>query len=128
MSNYPLPQNVRAIADCIGKDKALALVGQLKRTPQTKADGRTRLRCWLYIPKVPNPKSPLVQIIGWADACKLTQVFNGETISIESCRQMATDFLHRSVREQFNEGIDIETLAVLFGMNPRSILKILIRE
>lgn len=128
MSDYPLPQNVQAIADCIGKDKALALVGQLKRTPQTKADGRTRHRIWLYIPKAPNPKSPLVQIIGWANACKLAQVFNGETICLESCKQMATDFLHKSIRQQFNSGIDIDTLAILFGMNSRSILKILIHE
>jgi len=128
MSDYPLPQNVRAIADCIGKDKALALVGQLKRTPQTKADGRTRQRIWLYIPKTLNPKSRLVEILGWKDAFKLTQVFTGETICLESCQAMATEFLHRSIRQQFNDGIDIDTLAVLFGMNPRSILKILIRD
>lgn len=128
MPDYPLPKNMQAIAEVIGREKALFLLGQLPRTKQVKRDTRTRYRIYLYIPKTLNPKSRLVEILGWNDAFKLTQVFTGETLCLESCKQMATNFLHKSIRQQFNSGIDIDTLAILFGMNTRSILKILIRE
>ncbi|WP_343594821.1 hypothetical protein [Acinetobacter sp.] len=127
MSDYPLPKNMQAIAEVIGREKALFLLGQLPRTKQVKRDTRTRYRIYLYIPKTLNPKSRLVEILGWNDAFKLTQVFTGETICLESCKQMATDFLHRSIRTQFEAGASIDTLVISFGMNPRSILKIIIQ-
>lgn len=120
-----LPQNIQAVAEVIGREKALYLVGQLPRTRQVKQDSRVRWRIYLYVPKRLTADCNLVQILGWSDALKMSRMFGGEILQLESCKQLATDFLHLSIRAQHHAGASIQVLSTSFGMTTKSIVRIL---
>lgn len=127
MSDYPLPSIIQSLANVIGRHKALQLVGQLPRTKQVKSDGRTRWRIYANFPKPQNLKRThkLAQILGFDDALKLCSMFGGEIVSIPSCNAMYKDFLHRSIRNQYLSGVSLEILVIIFGMNRKSLNKII---
>ncbi|WP_312968507.1 Mor transcription activator family protein [Acinetobacter gerneri] len=127
MHEYPLPQNLIDIAETIGRSKAFHLVGQLPRTKQIKGDNRTRWRIYLHVPKPENLKAHnrLVKIIGWEDAYKMSLIFGGEVLSIPSCKQMQTHFLYKGIRAQYDAGVSIEILMIIFGMTRKNIQRIL---
>lgn len=122
---YELPESLQNIADIIGRDRALFLIGQLPRTKQIKRDGRTRWRIYVYFPLCLTTNCKLVQILGWDDALKLNNVFRGETLCLPSCHEMAIKFLHESIRNRYLIGVSIEILCITFAMTRRSITKIL---
>ena len=81
-----LPRAAQEIADIIGRDRALFLIGQLpvcyvqdKRYPKREGSKGSR-RVILYVPKRLKPDHILARILGWNDAQKLVNVFGGEIL------------------------------------------------
>lgn len=101
-----LPQSVMEIAEVIGRDKALHLIGSLPRS------GSRSWRVCIYIPKERLPKEhKLVQILGWDDACKLSEAFAGEILQPSNCRSIARAVRDRRIREMGRHGIDADQIA-----------------
>jgi hypothetical protein len=115
-----LPQSVIEIAEVIGRDKALHLIGSLPRS------GSRSWRVCIYIPKERLPKEhKLVQILGWDDACKLAEAFAGEILQPSNCRSIARAVRDRRLREMYQEGIQIEEIALSLNLSIYRVKEIL---
>lgn len=119
-----LPQSVQEVADVIGRERALYLVGRLPRTVQTKRDGRTRHRIFLYVPKRLPVDHQLVKLVGWPDAAALVREFGGMILNLESCHQMAREFRNKALRRMASTA-SVAALAVLFDMTEKNVRLIL---
>lgn len=97
-----LPRAVQEIAEVIGRERALFLIGQLPRCYvrdkryNTRASSKGACRVVMYVPKRLRPDHPLVAILGWQDAEKLTQAFGGEIL----CPPTMWDVTYRPFRDQ----------------------------
>lgn len=97
----PLPRAAQEIADIIGRDRALFLIGQLPRCYvhdkrwQSRPGSKGSCRVILYVPKRLKPDHRLVQILGWNDAVRLVEAFGGEII----CPPPMTETLYRPFRD-----------------------------
>ena len=115
-----LPQSVQEVADVIGRERALYLVGKLPRSMGN------RERIFLYVPKKLTPDHRLVEILGWAHARMLVDEFGGIILNLAACtcvyRVHRNHHIRRmAVKEQKTPG----QLAELFGMSARQIQNIL---
>lgn len=121
-----LPLSVQEIADVIGRDRALYLVGQLPRTypPSTKSARGGAERVILYVPKSLRPDHPLVVILGWRDASRLVAAFGGEVMQPANCRDIYRRFRDRSILEMLLAGEDAAAIAELMGVSDRHVKNI----
>lgn len=94
----PLPESVQEIAEVIGRDKALWLIGQLPRS------GKRSWRVCFYVPKTLSPNHKLVAMLGWHDAKRMVNAFSGMILQPSNCSFLVTDARHRRVRELNAEG------------------------
>jgi hypothetical protein len=69
-----LPGVAQEIADVIGREDALFLIGQLPPC------GRRSWRRAVYVPKVPPPDHFLVRVLGAEQAQRLADEFGGEVL------------------------------------------------
>jgi hypothetical protein len=126
-----LPKSVQEIADVIGDELALYLVGQLPR-------------CYARDPRWPNAKSShvilyvptserltldheLVRILGWNDAVKLCRAFGGEILQPAECAGIYRDFRDKNIWRLVMEGTPVGIVAEWFGVSERHV-KNLMRE
>lgn len=138
-----LPGSVQQIADVIGSDKALLLVGKLPRcyradprypskpaTAKRKASaGAMNSQAVMYVPKVCNLTTDhnLVQILGWIDAEKLCKAFGGEIMYPAKCANIARKFLNDSILAMARTGLKSTTVAAMFDVSERHVRN-LVRE
>jgi hypothetical protein len=118
-----LPASVQEIANVIGVDRALFLVGQLPRCYSKKST-----HVILYVPKATNlkPDHRLVHILGWPDAVKLCRAFGGEILQPATCADLYRTFRNQSIRRLVNvEGMKPREVAAMFEMSERQITNIL---
>ncbi len=89
-----LPASAQEIADVIGREQALLLIGKLPRS--YRSDGRGS-KVNLYVPTLARlgADHPHVRILGWHDAVKLSKAFGGEIMYPASCA-----FIYRAFRDQ----------------------------
>lgn len=97
-----LPESVAEIAEVIGREKALYLIGQLP------SSGSRKWRKCVYIPKYLPADHKLVELLGWNDAAKLSYAFAGMILQPSNCR-----FLHRAHRNREIHRMDAEGLSVI---------------
>lgn len=117
-----LPSSVQEIADVIGRDRALFLVGQLPRCYKTRQ--HTKQAGWhviLYVPKVIKPDHQLVQILGWADATKLVAVFGGEILQPANCTEVYRAFRDKTALAMIEAGKTPVEVAELLGVSDRQV-------
>lgn len=98
-----LPSSVQEIADVIGRDRALYLIGQLP----TWADKRKDKGCTrpiIYVPKRLKPDHPLVRVLGISQAEQLVSAFGGEVLQPGNCNSVYTAFRQREVERYVREG------------------------
>lgn len=118
-----LPRSVEEIAEVIGRERALFLVGKLPRCYH-QAKG-----CWhviLYVPKRMPLDHELVRLMGYQDAEKLRKAFGGEIMQPATCIEVYRRFRDASIRRlHFLEQTSIETLAAWFEMTPRHVRNLL---
>ncbi len=101
-----VPESVREIARVIGLPQALTLAGRLPRVPS---------KPWLayvYVPARLKLDHPLVAILGFADALKLSRIFTGEILQISTCSGVERNFRDRTVRALSARGLRRQEIAV----------------
>lgn len=119
-----LPDSVQEIADVIGRDRALYLVGKLPRCYMPDRKGGHNARLILYVPKRMGFDHELVKILGWQDAERLRRVFGGEILHPAPCAEIYRRWRDDSIRRMVREGIKPAALAEWFGMTPRNLANI----
>lgn len=113
-----LPRTVQEIADVIGRERALFLIGQL---PKLWVPSQQYHKVILYVPKRIKPSDPLVRILGWNDASKMVQHFGGEMLHPANCEYIYRKFIHRSITRMHNEGMDAKAIAELLDVSERTV-------
>lgn len=118
-----LPRSVREIAEVIGVERSLYLVGQLPRCYERDHRYPTAKRSCviLYVPKSLRPDHPLVSILGWADASKLVKAFGGEILQPGNCMDIYRRFRDRAIVQMLRQGIPTAGIAGMMGLSERQI-------
>jgi DNA-binding NarL/FixJ family response regulator len=125
-----LPGSVQEIADVIGRERALFLVGKLPRYSQqgsARGDRIQQERVLLYIPKKLTSDHPLVSILGLVDAGKMVRMFGGEILKATPCTTIYREFRDRSIARMASEGMKHAEIAELMQMSLRHV-KNVVRE
>ena len=125
MNDVKLPASVQEIADVIGVDRALYLVGQLPRYYcRRRCSKSTSWETILYVPKTLHPDHPLIQQIGYHDAMRLVKVFGGEILRPASCSYLIKEFRNKSIRRMVADGIPTAMIASWMGISQRHVRNI----
>jgi hypothetical protein len=114
-----LPGSAQEIADVIGREKTLFLIGKLERSPS---------RSWrvnLYIPKRMPLNHWLIELLGFDDAEKLRREFGGMILQPSNCQHVHRDFRNREVCRMAAEGMHAHQIAPAVGLTPRQVRNIL---
>lgn len=114
-----LPPSAQEIAEVIGRDRALFLIGNLPA-----AGGRSWRRV-LYVPKRMGPDHPLVQLMGAEDAEKLRRHFGGAILQPANCGYIARAFRDREVRRMAADGLPVPSIAAAVGLSDYRVREIL---
>lgn len=131
MKMEKLPRSVQEIADVIGRERALYLVGMLprcfmqdRRKRETNVGGRAE-RVILYVPKNLKPDHVLVRILGWHDAELLVRHFGGELLMPANCRPVYRNFRDAGIRKLAAEGTPVAMIADWFRVSERHVKNVL---
>jgi len=124
MSQPRLPKSAQEIADVIGVERTLYLIGQLPKVKCGPHEGKLSWRVVLYIPKRLPLDHQLVRILGWADAYKLSRHFPGEILSPATCDSVYRHYRDQNIRRLLGEGLGIALVADWFGMSERQVRNI----
>lgn len=120
--NWDLPQNVREIADVIGRDDALFLTGHYIKWDQ-KRPGRARSGC-VYIPKRLKPGHRLVELVGQEKAEALVRAFGGEILQLGCCSGILQRFRMAEVRRMAANDMSHAEIAEIIGISRRHVRKL----
>lgn len=115
----PLPPSAQEIADVIGRQRTLQLIGQLPPSP-----GRNWRVC-LYVPKRLGPDHPLVQMVGWHAANLLVREFGGMILQPSNCRILQRRWRHREVLRMHQDGASPREIADVVELSPRQVANII---
>lgn len=125
-----LPKSVQEIADVIGCESALFLVGQLprcqvrdKRYPNAKTT-----HVILYVPTAArlSPDHHLVRLLGWADAYRLCCHFGGEILHPANCADVYRQFRDKSIKRMITtDGMDAAEVAEIMGVSRRHVSNVM---
>lgn len=120
-----LPSSVQEIADVIGREKALYLIGQLPtcNIVDTRTGGSGGRRPMLYVPteRRLKPDHLLVRVLGWNDAVKLCRYFGGEILQPGNCNEIYRPFRDKHIARLVREGVPARMVAEWFGVTDRHV-------
>lgn len=124
-----LPSSVQEIANVLGTERALFLIGQLPRcyTPGksgTAWETGKRVgaeRVVMYVPKRLDFDHELVRILGWKDAQKLVQAFGGEILNPATCSSVYKPFRDEQIARLVGMGLPASTVAQWFDVSERQV-------
>lgn len=111
-----LPASVQEIADVIGRERALFLVGQLPRCYSRKS-----CHVILYVPKAMKPDHQLVQILGWQDANRLVAAFGGEILQPANCAEVYRVFRDKTALAMSEAGMKPVEVSEALGVSDRHV-------
>jgi len=118
-----LPRSVQEIADVIGRERALYLVGQLPTCEviDSRTGGRGGRRAILYVPHARRlkPDHMLVRVLGWNDAERLCRHFGGEILQPASCAEIYRRFRDAELVRMVREGMSVPQAARVIGISDR---------
>ncbi|WP_156429503.1 hypothetical protein [Burkholderia sp. TSV86] len=120
-----LPRSVQEIADVIGCERALYLIGQLPRciTRDRRYPNATASHVVLYVPtaaRLPLDHD-LVRILGWNDAVKLCRVFGGEILQPASCAEIYRRYRDAEIVRMKSAGVRTQYIASVFGVTEQTV-------
>lgn len=115
-----LPASVQEIADVIGDERALFLIGQLPRCIAGDP-GKQSERVILYVPKKLDFEHALVRILGWQDAQKMVAHFGGEILCPANCAAIYRPFRDENIVRLVTEGVPIPMVAEWFNVSERHV-------
>lgn len=116
------------IAEVIGREAALLLIGQAPRWPRKDRHGRRVPGEWvaLYVPASLPPDHFLVRTLGWKAARALADAFGGEILQPGCCRGIYYKFRNASiVRLHTEQEIPVRVLAEWFEVSERHVRNLL---
>lgn len=119
----PLPGVAQEIADVIGRQRTLYLLGQLPRCVGGGAPypGKKASQVVLYVPKAPDGSHPLVRLMGQDDASALAEAFGGELLKPPTCAEIYRTFRNASIVKMASDGVSGPELATIFALTRRCI-------
>lgn len=115
-----LPNSVREIAEVIGRDAALRLIGKLP-TCYAGKDGKKSTRVMMYVPKRLAPDHQLVRILGWNNANRLVRHFGGEILYPANCRAIYSKYRDEAILKMLEAGARPSMVAELMGLSERHV-------
>lgn len=118
-----LPKSVQPIADVIGIEQTLRLIGQLPtcRVRDNRYPNAVSNRIILIVPRTLRADDKLVRMIGWHDAKKLVYHFAGEYLYPANCTEIYRDFLKQSARHMQCQGMKPTEIAEAMQIPYRTI-------
>lgn len=119
-----LPRSVREIAEVIGREATLRLIGQLP-TCYAGNDGKKSTRVIMYVPKTLKPDHQLVHILGWHTAHRLVRHFGGEILYPANCRAVYAKFRDEAILKMLDAGARPAMVAELMGLSERHVRNLL---
>lgn len=122
-----LPDSVKEIADVIGREQALYLIGQLPRcySPDARYPAARKATVIMYVPKRLEPTDRLVGILGWKDAARLVREFAGMLIHPASCADILRQHRDRNIARLAAEGVSTTMLAEWFDLDVSMVRRVL---
>ena len=117
-----LPRSVQEIADVIGRERALYLIGQLPRCV-AGAPGKQSSRVILYVP-TPQRLSlshNLVRILGYNDAVKLCRAFGGEILQPANCDEIYRRYRDGQILRMSGDGMTTAQIVAIFGVSSETV-------
>lgn len=112
-----LPFSVQEVADVIGRQKALHLIGRL----HCKSTNGRRQKYKLHVPKHAKPHFNLSKIIGLDDAKAMSKEFAGITLHLAGCAEIIRDFRNQGIENAIKRNIPTKMIASWFGVTTRQI-------
>lgn len=121
----PLPKSVQEIADIIGRDNALYLVGKL---PRYKTPDRSGVQASLYVPTLQRltPDHSLSKILGYPLARKMCVHFGGSILSPANCLGIVCNFRNKSIVEFYKSGMSFKEISEILDITPKYTKRILL--
>jgi hypothetical protein len=120
-----LPKSVQEIADVIGRERALYLVGQLPRCERRdkRYPGAMQSEVILYVPTAQRltVTHDLVRILGWNDAVKMCKHFGGEILKPASCSEIYRSYRDRIITDMWRAGMSTSHIAAIVGVTDRHV-------
>lgn len=113
-----LPGVAQEIADVIGRERALYLIGQLPRCLMGSV-GRKSMQPMLYVPKRLAVDHLLVRLLGVADAQALVDAFGGECLKPPTCRSVHLRFRDSEIMSMLAGGMTPHLVAEAVGVTER---------
>lgn len=113
-----LARSVQEIADVIGRERALYLIGQLPRC-YAGVEGKKSSRVMLYVPTVARLTltHELVRILGYNDAVKMCKHFGGEILQPANCAEIYRQYRDRMIAMMLADGMTTAQVAAIMLMN-----------
>lgn len=121
-----LPNSVQEIADVIGRERALFLIGKLPRCV-AGAPGKQSSRVILYVPTAQRLPADheLVRILGWNDAVKLCKAFGGEILQPANCAEIYRRYRDDQILRMAADGQNAAYIAATVSVTPHHVRAIL---
>lgn len=118
-----LPTSVQDIADVIGRDDALYLIGQLPQVKRSNGGNEVLL----YVPTLQRltPDHRLSQILGFPLARKFSVHFGGQLLKPANCNGFVREFRNKSICEFRESGHSIAEISEIFQITTKYTKKIL---
>jgi hypothetical protein len=120
-----LPRSVQEIADVIGRERALYLVGKLPRCERRdkRYPGAMQSEVMLYVPTLARLtlQHDLVRILGLPDAEKLCRHFGGEILRPASCAEIYKNYRDRMIDSMLRSGMTAAQVAAVMGVSDRHV-------
>lgn len=107
-----LPGSAQEVADVIGTEQALFLIGQLPRSYRLRKGVEwAEPTVVLYVPKTIRPDHHLVRLLGWNDAQKMARAFGGEILKLSRCVEVYRRWRDSSIVRLHEQGVPVPTIA-----------------
>lgn len=113
-----LPPTAQDIARCIGVEQTVKLLGSLPSC------GKRPWRRSLYVPATMTPDHPLVAVLGWHDALRLSREFGGLILQPPSCVEIQRSRRNEAILFQLEKGLSVEVVAASFGVDPMTVRRV----
>lgn len=117
--NRDLPASVAEIAEVIGRERALYLIGKLPRT------GSRAWRVCFYVPKRLPPDHQLVRILGWHDAMRMVRHFGGSIVQAAYGFELLVRWRHREIHRLHRAGWRNAEIAEAIGLSRYRVREVL---
>lgn len=126
MNNYDLPGPVREIADVIGRESAMALVGRVVKWDRADVTDKRRARCGsVYIPRTLESGCRLLELVDREQAEKLVAALGGAVMKVSVPAKPIREYYRQMARYFRYSGMMPREIAEAMQVSPRQVYNLL---